>query len=56
MFRLQYSFERLHIELIGPRKVFYFPPTIHIWKAYLPPGDVSNKGYMLPKKKSMIYK
>ena len=30
---------------------FYFPPTTHIWKAfpYLPPGDASNRGYMLPK-------
>ena len=37
----------MHVSL---REVFYFPPTIHIWKAipYLPHGDASNRGYMLP--------
>ena len=35
---------------VGPWEVFHFPPTIHIWNAfpYPPPGDASNRGYMLP--------
>ena len=35
---------------VGPREVFYFPATIHIWKAFqnASPADASNRGYMLP--------
>ena len=35
---------------VGPRDVFYFPPTFHTRKAfpYPPPGDAFNRGCMLP--------
>ena len=43
---------------VGPREVFYFPPTIHIWKAfpYPPSGDAFNWGYMLLEGKAIVIK
>ena len=41
---------------VGPRDVFFFFSTIHIWEAfpYPPHGVASNRGYMLPEGVSPI--
>ena len=43
--------------LVGPRAIFYFPPTIHIWQAfpYPPLGDAFKWGYMLPEGDLMLF-
>ncbi|GIY71076.1 hypothetical protein CEXT_579731 [Caerostris extrusa] len=46
------STRKVGLQPVGPRKVFYFPPTTHRrqMKAspYPPPGDAPSRGYRLP--------
>ncbi|GFU52241.1 hypothetical protein TNCV_3052621 [Trichonephila clavipes] len=54
-----HSLQEVGLLPVGPRKVFYFPSTIH-WEPmeaflpYPPPGDAPSRGYRLPRGNNLI--